>query len=108
MAIKWIEKWKKSRELKAYDIDATLVRIKEERALAEPGTPEFEALQRAYEQELKNKKLVKEMKFLGFPPDKILMVVVTLVIAGFGFALDMDSPKALKIAQFVLGLTRKA
>lgn len=108
MKLKWIEKMKKARELRKYDIDATIERIQKERALTQPGSPEFDKLQKAYEQELKNKKLVKEMKYLGFPPDKILMIVGMLVIAGFGFALDLDSPKAMKIAQYVLTLAKKA
>jgi hypothetical protein len=106
--MRWWAKMKKAHELKKYDIDATLQRIQEARAKCTPGTPEFARLQEAYELELKNKKLVKEMKYLGFPKDKILLVVGMLVIAGFGFALDLDSPKALKSAQFVLSLAKKA
>lgn len=103
----WLEKLKKARELNNYDIDETLRRIQEERKNAEPGTDEFARLQEAYEKELKNKKLVQEMKYLGFPPDKIILTIGMLIIAGFGFALDLDSPKALRIAQFVLGLVKK-
>lgn len=105
---KWLAKLKKAKELKKYDIDETLRRIQEERKYAEPGSEEFARLQEAYERELKNKKLVKEMKFLGFSPEKILIAVGMLLVAGFGFALDLDSPKALRIAQFVLGLVKKA
>ena len=75
--------------------------------LRHPGTEEYRRLRQDYEQELKNKKLVQEMRFLGVPFDKILMVVLILMISGFAFALDMDSPKALKIAQFILGIVRK-
>lgn len=99
---------KKARELRKYDIDATIRKIQEAREKVEPGSDEFKRLQEAYEQELKNKKLVKEMRYFGFPPDKILMAVIILCIAGFGFALDMDSPKALKIAAFVLNIVKKA
>lgn len=70
----------------------------------QPGTPEFNELRKQMEQELKNKKLVKEMRFMGLTMDKAIMIAVILLIAGFGFALDTDSPKALKIASFVLKL----
>lgn len=69
-----------------------------------PGTEEFAKLRKDLEQELKNKKLVKEMRMMGLSADKILMVAVILLIAGFGFALDLESPKALKIASFALKL----
>lgn len=102
--MKLIEQWKKARELKRQDIDETIRRIQEASKNADPGSEEFRRLRTDLEQEYKNKKLCKEMKFMGLSPDKILMVAVVLVIAGFGFALDMDSPKALKIASFVLKL----
>ena len=99
-----VEKIRLRRKLKQKDIDETIGRIKEASAKAEPGSEEFKRLRADLEQELKNKKLYKEMRFLGIAPDKILFALIILVIAGFGFALDLDSPKALKIAQFVLKL----
>lgn len=107
MKIKLFEKWKKAREMKKRDIDKVLKRIEEETALTEPGSEEFKRLRESYEQELKNKKLVKEMRFLGFSIDKILMVVGMLLVMGFGVALDMDSPKAMKIATFALNMVKK-
>ena len=99
-----LEKIRLKRKLKRKDIDETIDRIKQASAKAEPGSEEFKRLRQDLEQELKNKKLYKEMRFLGIAPDKILFALVILVIAGFGFALDLDSPKALKIAQFALKL----
>ena len=104
----WWKKWQKARKINEDDINATIERIQEARKKVKPGTAEFRALSEDYEQELKNKKLVKEMKHMGIPGDKILFAVVILMVAGFGFALDLDSPKALKIAQFTLGLVKKA
>ena len=81
-----------------------IVKLQEKMGAPKPGSEEFARLRKDLEQELKNKKLVKEMKFMGLSADKILMVAVILIIAGFGFALDLESPKALKIAQFALKL----
>lgn len=102
--MKFIEKWKKAMKLRKSDINETIRRIQEASKQVEPGSEEFKRLRADLEQELKNKKLCREMRFLGISADKVLMVAVVLVIAGFGFALDMDSPKALKIAQFALKL----
>lgn len=102
--MKFMEKWKKAMKLRKSDINETIRRIQEASKQVEPGSEEFKRLRADLEQELKNKKLCREMRFLGISADKVLMVAVVLVIAGFGFALDMDSPKALKIAQFALKL----
>lgn len=99
-----IEKWKKARDIKKSDINETIRRIQERTKQVDPGSEEFRNLRYCLEQELRNKKLVKETKMLGISPDKAIMIAVILVIAGFGFALDLESPKALKIAQFVLKL----
>lgn len=102
--MKLIDKWKKSQELKKMDIEETIARIREKTKDVDPGSEEFRRLRQDLEQELRNKKLVKEMRFMGLSADKVLMVAVVLLIAGFGFALDLDSPKALKIASFALKL----
>ena len=81
-----------------------MLKIQEKMGVPKPGSEEFDKLRKQLEQELRNKKLVKEMRFMGLSPDKILMVLVIIGIAGFGFALDTESPKALKIAQFALKL----
>ena len=102
--MKLIDKIKLARSLKKKDIDETIQRIQKASEKAEPGSEEFRKLRVDLEQELKNKKLYKEMRFMGISPDKIMFALLVLIIAGFGFALDMDSPKALKIAQFALKL----
>ena len=99
-----IDKWKRARELRKSDIDQTIKRIQDASLQVDPGSDEFRRLRTDLEQEYKNKKLCKEMRFFGISADKIMMVVTILIIAGFGFALDMDSPKALKIASFALKL----
>lgn len=106
--MKWLKKFKAARKLRHHDIEATLRRIRKEREYAQPGTEEFKRLQEDYERELKNRKLVKEMRYLGWSPDKIILVVGMLLVAGLGVMLDLDSPKALKIAQFALNLVKKA
>lgn len=102
--MKLIDKWKKARQLNRSDIQETIRRIQERTKEVDPGSEEFRRLRVDLEQELKNKKLMREMRFMGISADKALMVAVILVIAGFGFALDLDSPKALKIASFALKL----
>lgn len=95
----------RDREVKrAKEIEDEILTIKTRMEAPKPGSETYERLRQQMDQELKNKKLVKEMKTMGLSADKILMVIVILVIAGFGFALDLDSPKAMKIAQFVLKL----
>lgn len=102
--MKWIDKFKKARQMKKKDIDETIQRIREASEKAKPGSEEFKRLRADLEQELKNKKLYKEMRFAGISPDKIMFALLILVIAGFGFALDLESPKAMKIASFIFKL----
>ncbi len=92
----------KSVNLNKNDINETIRRIQEKTKEVDPGSEEFRRLRVDLEQELKNKKLVKEMRFGGIRLETALCIAAVFVLAGFGFALDMDSPKALKIAQFVL------
>lgn len=94
----------KTKGVKKSDIEETIRRIQEKRNAVEPGTPEFRQLSGDLEQELKNKKLYKEARSFGIKPDTILIMLMVLAVAGFGFALDLESPKALKIASFVLKL----
>ena len=90
--------------LNRMDIQEAIRRIQERSETIKPGTPEWKELRSNLEQELKNKKLARELRFFGISADKVFVVCAVMVIAGFGFALDLDSPKALKIAQFVLKL----
>ena len=92
----------KAAKLRRSDINETIRRIQMKTREVDPGSEEFRRLRVDLEQELKNKKLVKEMRFGGVRLDTALCIATVFVLAGFGFALDMDSPKALKIAQFVL------
>ena len=102
--MKLLDKIKLARELRKSDIDETIKRIQEASKNVDPGSEQFRRLREDLEQEYRNKQLCKETRFMGLSADKVLMVAVILVIAGFGFALDTDSPKALKIASFVLKL----
>ena len=99
-----LNKWKKAIQLKKCDIDEVIARIQEQTKGVDPGSEEFSRLRKDLEQEYRNKKLVKELRHGGLSADKILMVVTIFVIAGFAFCLDLESPKALKIAQLVLKL----
>lgn len=98
----WFGNVFKSARMSRSDIDETIRRIQEKTRDVDPGSEEFRRLRVDLEQELKNKKLVKEMRFGGIRPETALSIAAVFVLAGFGFALDMDSPKALKIAQFIL------
>ena len=89
-------------KMRKSDINETIRRIQSKTREVDPGSEEFRRLRVDLEQELKNKKLVKEMRFGGIRLDTALCIATVFVLAGFGFALDLDSPKALKIAQFVL------
>ena len=99
-----ITKLKKAIKMKKSDIDEVIARIQERTKEVDPGSEEFAKLRKDLEQEYRNKKLVKELRHGGLSADKILMVVTIFVIAGFAFCLDLESPKALKIAQLVLRL----
>jgi len=94
----------KTKGVKKSDIEETIRRIQAKRNSVDPGTPEFRQLSEDLEQELKNKKLYKEANSFGIKPDTVLIILTVLAVAGFGFALDLDSPKALKIASFILKL----
>lgn len=98
----WFNDVINSAKLRKSDINETIRRIQAKTREVDPGSDEFRRLRVDLEQELKNKKLVKEMRFGGVRLDTALCIATVFVLAGFGFALDMDSPKALKIAQFVL------
>lgn len=100
--MQWFDKLVKSAKANKSDINETIRRIQMKTREVDPGSEEFRRLRVDLEQELKNKKLVKEMRFGGVRLDTALCIATVFVLAGFGFALDMDSPKALKIAQFVL------
>lgn len=100
-------KMKMFKKLRGRDIEEEIERIELATKAVDPGSDEYRRLREAYEQELKNKKLVREMRFLGIPAEKIMMACLILIIAGFGFALDMESPKALKISTFILNIIKK-
>lgn len=94
----------KMRGVKKSDIEAAILRIQKKRENVEPGTEEWRRLSVDLEQELKNKKMYNEAKKLGLKWDTVAIIVMVLAISGFAFALDLESPKALKIASYVLKL----
>ena len=94
----------KLRGVKKSDIEAAILRIQKKRENVEPGTEEWRRLSVDLEQELKNKKMYNEAKKLGLKWDTVAIIVMVLAISGFAFALDLESPKALKIASYVLKL----
>ena len=98
-----VNSWK-MRGIKKCDIEDAIRRIQEERNNAKPGTEEWRRLSVDLEQELKNKKMYQEAHRFGLSWDTIAIIVMVLTISGFAFALDLESPKALKIASYVLKL----
>ena len=61
----WFGNVFKSARMSRSDIDETIRRIQEKTRDVDPGSEEFRRLRVDLEQELKNKKLVKEMRFGG-------------------------------------------
>ena len=105
-----IKKWRKLKSMQRaneLDCDNVLERLRQASAKVDPTSKEFRLLRLQYEQELKNKKLIKECKVLGMSTDRLIGVAAIFIVAGFGFALDLDSPKALRLAQFATGLFKK-
>ena len=84
------------------EIEEAIKRIEEERAKATPGTEEWRRLSVDLEQEMKNMKALREARKFGLSWDTIAIIVLVLGVSIFGFALDLESPKALKIASYVL------
>lgn len=98
-----VNSWRR-RGVKKSDIENAMRRIQAKRATVEPGTAEWRQLSGDLEQELKNKKMYQEAHRFGLSWDTIAIIVMVLTISGFAFALDLESPKALKIASYVLKL----
>lgn len=98
-----IKSWK-MKGVKKCDIEEAIRRIQAKRKEIDPGTEEWRRLSVDLEQELKNEKMYKEGHRFGLSWDTIAIIAMVLTISGFAFALDLESPKALKIASFVLKL----
>lgn len=98
---------KSPKRLNKGNIDETIRRIQVQLKKAEPGSDQFKQLQEAYEQALKNKKLEKETKWLGVDAGKVAAGVGLSLLGIFALALEVDSPHALKTAQFLVGLVKK-
>lgn len=92
-----VNSWK-MRGVKKSDIEDAIRRIQAKRAGVEPGTEEWQKLSAALEQELKNEKLYKEAHRFGISAETVLLILAAFTITGFGLMLDLESPKALKIA----------
>jgi hypothetical protein len=80
------------------DIEETIRRIQKKMDETDAGTDEMTKLGIQMEQALKNKKLYKEAKRWGISWDTVAIVVFAGAITYFGFCLDLESPRALKIA----------
>ena len=90
--------------------DLVIKRIQEKTNMYEPGTEEFRRCREDYEQEMKNKKLEKENKRSGVDPKVVIGAVSTVLTTGvavLALCLDQESPKALKLADFVLKLFKR-
>ena len=104
----WLEKIRKWFKLRHIDFNTELAVIEEEMKKVDKDSEAYQKLQEAQKRALENKKLVKSMAFFGIPPEKVMFALIIIAVAIFGFSLDLESPKALKIAQFVLNLSKKA
>ena len=80
------------------DIENTIRRIQERMDKTEVGTDEMTKLGQQMEQALKNKKLYKEARRFGISWDTAFIILAAVGITYFGFCLDLESPRALKIA----------
>ena len=104
----WFENLKKWWKLKHVDLNGELARIEEEMQKVDPNSETYKTLQEAQKRALENKALVKKMAFFGIPPEKIMFGLIIVCIAIYGFSLDLESPKSMRIASFVLNLVKKA
>ena len=94
------------RKRACYDFDDTMVRIVNASKKVDPGSEEWRKLRMDYEQEIKSKKLAQELRFAGVPWIQVVFICGMLVISGMAFLLDMDSPKATKIADKLISLLK--
>lgn len=100
-----MEKLTKVKPLKwnGREIQDNIERLKAARAKVDVGTPEYEALSKELEKEYEILKKYKDSRFIIEPK-----IIVTLIVIGgiafFAICLDQESPKAIKIAQFVVKL----
>ena len=104
----WFENLKKWWKLRHIDFNKELAKIEDEMQKVSPDSEAYKMLQEAQKRALENKALVKKMAFFGIPPEKIMFALIIICIAVYGFSLDLESPKSMKIAQFVLNLVKKA
>ena len=97
-SIEGIANYLKMNGVRKCDIEETIRRIQKKMDESEPGSDEMGRRGSQMEQALKNKKLYKEAKRFGLSWDTVLIVIAALGITYFGFCLDLESPRALKIA----------
>ena len=97
--IKFLErfKWK----LNAREIQENIQRLKAARKETQVGTDAYDKLQTELQKEYEILKKFKDGRF-AVPPQVIATLCVVGTIAFFAICLDQESPKALKLAQFVL------
>ena len=102
-----IELKKKAKTMDIQNIEANLKRIEELSEGVDPGSEKYEKLRRAYEQELKNKKLVLELRKPRVDWVKVSLIMGSVVLTVGGFLVQLETPLGEKLANFGLGLLTK-
>ena len=98
---------KKAKTMDVKNIEENLKRIEELSEKVKPGSPEYEKLRKAYEQELRNKKLVLELRKPHVDWVKVTLILGSVVMTVGGFLVQLETPLGEKLANFGLGLLTK-
>lgn len=98
---KFRRRWFKMTIMREELID-NIRQLQTEKKKQQPGTPEYEALQNEINKEYDIYKKWKDSRRVSGEVKATLVVVGA--IAFFAICLDQESPKALKLAQFIIKL----
>lgn len=99
------ERWYK--QLNGKDIRENIERLKEARTHFPYGSEEYERITDELMKEYELLKKYRDSRF-GIEPKALATLIVIGGIAFFAICLDQESPKAIKLAQFVCKLFRVA
>ena len=93
------------KRLTGRDIIRNIQELEEKRSTLEKGTDEYNAIQSEISREYDILKKYREGRF-GIKPEAVITTVAMVGLFFFAIALDRESPKPVKMAQFVIKLAR--